>query len=81
MAAVRADGVGRRRGVALGAGLQLAGGEPVVRATLAGAGIGVFAFGDGHDLWLQQDGCYWLMANPKAYRGRLGNAMVGNWAE
>jgi hypothetical protein len=49
-AAVRADDVRRLRCAALRARLQLLGLHPVVRATLTGAGIGMFAFGDGHGL-------------------------------
>jgi len=48
MTTVGAGDVRRRRPTALGTGLQLLGGQAVMRATLAGAGIGMFAFGDGH---------------------------------
>lgn len=48
MATIGADGVRRGRGAALRAGLQLTRGQEIVRATLAGTGVRMFAFGNGH---------------------------------
>ncbi len=48
MTAVGAGHMRRRCLAALGAGLQLSGGKSIVRPSLAGARIGVFAFRYGH---------------------------------
>ena len=49
MTAIGAGHMRRCCRTALGAGLELLSGQSVVRPTLARAGIGMFAFGDGHD--------------------------------
>lgn len=50
MSAVGAGDMRRGRGPALGASLELLGGDAVVRTTLAGARIGVLTLGDGHQV-------------------------------